>query len=268
MANGVLSSYFETDRAKAAKKAVGGVSAYSAPADTGGAPAGGGGGAAPSAPAAAPKGSAAGGTGFVSFGQYFGANAPAIQAQAQKTVEQAKGSAAPSGVGQFQFVGARPSLTRQSVGSMVQQLAQPKQTDPFARQIAQAEKQSAGLEQAARYGDMGEGTSAFDQLLGGGVTQRAAKQEQQRLGTLRAALEGEQAQYQKEQAAQAEAQKQSQAQAQAKQSAYAEWKANLPTQYRYNNTEAELQAMFEDEWTAGTYKEKTPGMVSTPASAL
>ena len=80
MANGTLSNYFETDRAKAAKKA--GASVYSAPADAGGSMPSGGGPSAPSAPSA-PKGTTGGGTGFVSFGQYFGANAPAIQQQAQ-----------------------------------------------------------------------------------------------------------------------------------------------------------------------------------------
>jgi hypothetical protein len=49
-----------------------------------------GGGSAPSAPSA-PKGAAGGGTGFVSFGQYFGGNAPAIQQQAQKQAFGAKG---------------------------------------------------------------------------------------------------------------------------------------------------------------------------------
>lgn len=82
-----LSSYFQDKAAKQPKT----VSPYSTPADAGGAPAGGGAGpSAPSAPSA-PKGSAGGGTGFVSFGQYFGANAPAIQQQAQKQAFGAKG---------------------------------------------------------------------------------------------------------------------------------------------------------------------------------
>jgi hypothetical protein len=45
-----------------------------------------GGGSSPSAPKAAQGG----GTGFVSFGQYFGGNAPAVQAQAQKAAVGAK----------------------------------------------------------------------------------------------------------------------------------------------------------------------------------
>ena len=90
MANGTLSNYFEQDRVKAAKKA-GGSSVYSAPAgDAAGTAPMGGGSSAPSA-SSAPKGSAGGGTGFVSFGQYFGANAPAIQQQAQKQAVSAKG---------------------------------------------------------------------------------------------------------------------------------------------------------------------------------
>ena len=133
MANGTLSNYFEQDRVKAAKKA-GGSSVYSAPAGdaAGTAPTGGG----PSAPSA-PKGSAGGGTGFVSFGQYFGANAPAIQQQAQKQAVSAKG---------FEELNAL-----QKPGGM-------------------------------------QG-SAFDQLLGGGVTQReAAKQGQYRFQQLGARL--------------------------------------------------------------------------------
>ena len=201
MANGTLSNYFDTDRAKAAKKA-GGASPYSAPADAGGsAPSGGG----PSAPSA-PKGSAGGGTGFVSFGQYFGANAPAIQQQAQK-----------------QAVGAK------DMGAL-NTLQQP-----------------GGME-----------GSAFDRLLGGGVTQReAAKQGQYRFQQLGARLnEGVDTTMGGKEITRA------------KEAAYADWTANLPTQYRYNNTPEQLRAMFEDEWKAGTYKEKTPGMVSTPGSSL
>ena len=136
MANGTLSNYFEQDRVKAAKKA-GGSSVYSAPAgDAAGTAPTGGGPSAPSAPSA-PKGSAGGGTGFVSFGQYFGANAPAIQAQAQKQAVGAKG---------FEELNAL-----QKPGGM-------------------------------------EG-SAFDRMLGGGVTQReAAKQGQYRFQQLGARL--------------------------------------------------------------------------------
>lgn len=132
MANGTLSNYFEQDRVKAAKKA-GGASVYSAPADAGGtSPTSGGSAGGPSAPSA-PKSAAGGGTGFVSFGQYFGANAPAIQQQAQKQAVGAKG---------FEELNAL-----QKPGGM-------------------------------------EG-SAFDQLLGGGVTQReAAKHGQYRFQQL------------------------------------------------------------------------------------
>jgi hypothetical protein len=64
-----------------------------------------------------------------------------------------------------------------------------------------------GLNQASESGYMGENVSAFDQLLGGGVTQRAAKQEQQRLGALRSTLEGQQAQYQQAQQQKADAER-------------------------------------------------------------
>jgi hypothetical protein len=125
-----LSSYFQDKAAKQPKT----VSPYSAPAGdaAGTAPTGGG----PSTPSA-PKGSAGGGTGFVSFGQYFGANAPAIQQQAQKQAVSAKG---------FEELNAL-----QKPGGM-------------------------------------EG-SAFDRMLGGGVTQReAAKQGQYRFQQLGARL--------------------------------------------------------------------------------
>lgn len=202
-----LSSYFQ-DQAKQPKT----VSPYSAPAEpVGGSMPSAGGRAAPSA-ASAPKSAAGGGTGFVSFGQYFGANAPAIQQQAQKQAVSAKG---------FEELNAL-----QKPGGM-------------------------------------QG-SAFDQILGGGATQReAAKQGQyrfkqlgQRLGEADTTMGGK-------------AVEQSLAkQAKAKEDAYAQWAADLPTQMRYNNTPEELRAMFEDEWKAGTYREKTPGMVSTSGSSL
>lgn len=175
-----LSSYFQDKADKQPKT----VSPYSAPAEPAGgsAPSGGG----PSAPSA-PKGSAGGGTGFVSFGQYFGANAPAIQQQAQGAVTKA---AAPQNQPKTVMAGQ----------------------SPYEAQIAQTSAQFAALNPAAQSGDMGENVSAFDQLLGGGVAQRAAKGEQQRLGTLRAALEGQQNQWTVEQAARKEAQDRQQAQ--------------------------------------------------------
>ena len=200
MANGTLSNYFEQDRVKAAKKA-GGDSVYSAPAE----PAGGGSTGGPSAPSApsAPKGSAGGGTGFVSFGQYFGANAPAIQQQAQDVVGKATAPKAPTtpqgapglGMARPERFGPMPTAS-----TMAQRQAAGPTTSPYEAQIAQTSAQFAALNPAAQSGDMGENVSAFDQLLGGGVTQRAAKGEQQRLGTLRAALEGQQNQWQAEQA--------------------------------------------------------------------
>ena len=197
MANGPMSNYFQKKTAKDISGQA--VSPYSAPAE----PASG---SAPSTPSA-PKGSAGGGTGFVSFGQYFGANAPAIQQQAQKQAVSAKG---------FEELNAL-----QKPGGM-------------------------------------QG-SAFDQLLGGSVTQREAEKQGQyrfqqlgqRLGEGVNATMGGKA-----------------IEAKQKEAAYTDWTANLPTQLRYNNTPEQLRAMFEDEWKAGTYKEKTPGMVSTPGSSL
>jgi hypothetical protein len=199
MANGVMSSYF--DKKKTAKDISGSaVSPYSAPADAAGTAPTGGGPSAPSTPSA-PKGSAGGGTGFVSFGQYFGANAPAIQQQAQDVVGKAAAPTVPQGapgLGTFKTASFGPMPT---AGTMAQrQAAGPSAKDPYAAQIAQSAAQMEALNPAAQSGDMGENVSAFDQLLGGGVTQRAAKQEQQRLGTLRASLEGQQGQFQAQQA--------------------------------------------------------------------
>ena len=198
MANGTLSNYFEQDRAKAARKA--GASVYSAPADAGGAPVGGS--ASPTAPSApsAPKAAQGGGTGFVSFGQYFGGNAPAIQQQAHGVVNKTAAPTVPQGapgLGTFKTASFGPQA---SAGTMVARQKAGSSADPYAAQIAQTSAQFAALNPAAQSGDMGENVGAFDQLLGGGETQRAAKGEQQRLGTLRAALEGQQGQFQAQQA--------------------------------------------------------------------
>lgn len=203
MANGTLSSYFEKQqKGKTPEQSVG----YStAPADSTGGPMPTGGGSAGTA--SAPKAAQGGGTGFVSFGQYFGGNAPAVQAQAQKAAYGAKD------------MGALNAL--QAPGGM-------------------------------------QG-GAFDTLLGGGETKReAAKQGQYRFQQLSSRFgEGVERPFQAEGIA-----------ARQKEDAYAQWTSDLPTQYRYNNTPEELRAMFEDEWKAKTYTEKTPGMVSTPGSSL
>lgn len=156
MANGTLSSYFEKQKDKGVKTE--GVSPYSASVEpTGGsAPSGGGPAGGPSAPKAAPAKSAGGGTGFVSFGQYFGANAPAVQQQAEKQAVSAKG-----------------------FGEL------------------NALQQPGGMQ-----------GSAFDQLLGGGVTQReAAKQGQYQFKQLGQRLADTQAQTPQETQALTEAQR-------------------------------------------------------------
>lgn len=225
MANDVLSSYFEKQKVKGAT--TGGVSPYSVGvADAGGsAPAGGG----PSTPKTAPAKSAGGGTGFVSFGQYFGANAPAIQQQAQGVVGKAaspKTLNAPMGapgLGSFRPTSFGPAPT---AGQMAQ-----RQTDPLSAQLAQAQRQSEALQPLANYGDMGADVSAFDQMLGGGLTQRAARQEQQRLGSLRGYLEEQQAQLAQEAASR---QQQEQAQYDAdRQQEEADWYAQKEEERKY-----------------------------------
>lgn len=107
MADGAMSRYFEQDRVKRARQA--GPTGYAtvggeAPVSTnGGSPA-------PAAPSGPKAPASTGGSGFVNFGQYFGANAPAVQAQAQKATVNAKDFGAlnvmqgPGGMGQ----GAQP----------------------------------------------------------------------------------------------------------------------------------------------------------------
>ena len=202
-----LPGYWQEKQRKQQKPISGqAVSPYSAPVEPTGGTAPMGGGSSSSAPSA-PKASPGGGTGFVSFGQYFGANAPAVQAQAQKQAVSAKG---------FEELNA---------------LQKP--------------------------GGMQGG--AFDTLLGGGETKReAAKQGQYRFQQLGARLgQGTDTPLQAQGIA-----------ARQKEEAYGQWVSNQPTQLRYNNTPEELRAMFEDEWKAGTYTEKTPAMVSTPGSSL
>jgi hypothetical protein len=220
-----LPGYWQEDQRKRQKPISGSaVSPYSAPADSAGGPSPMGGGSAGTA--SAPKAAQGGGTGFVSFGQYFGGNAPAVQAQAQKVVQ--PGSIQP----QARTGGAAPK------------------EDPYASQIAQTSARFAALNPAAQSGDMGKNVGAFDQLLGGGETQRAAKGEQQRLGTLRAALEGEQATWQKaeernKQAQEAATQRQAQAQAQ-----------------QQNLSDATLRSAkaraFDDAHANGTYTAASP----------
>ncbi len=214
MADGTLSRYFERDKEKGARQ--GGTFGYSsAPSgDTGGGAASSG-----SAPASSgPKApTSTGGSGFVNFGQYFGANAPAVQQQAQQAVGQSsttKAFKAPQGASGLGMERPERFGPMPSASTMLQR--QETGRSPSA-QLSQIPGQMEGLKQASESGYMGANVSAFDQMLGGGLTQRAAQQEQQRLGALRSALEGQQAQYQQEQAARAEADRQ------AKQAA--EWQA-------------------------------------------
>jgi len=128
--------------------------------------------------------------------------------------------------------------------------------DPYAAQIAQTSAQFAALNPAAQSGDMGENVGAFDRLLGGGETQRAAKGEQQRLGTLRAALEGQQGQFRAEQSRMAQEQAQA-AKAKNEADAYKAWADRLSPWYKENKTEAELQQMFNEQMPEGSYTQRS-----------
>lgn len=260
----VLPGYFEDAKKKAERAS--GVSPYSMPTggDAGSAPAGGGAArpASASAPTAAPtKGS---GSGFVNFGSYFGANAPAIQAQAEKTVgkpvtlqaqSEARGIPAQNALGGN--ANFRPGQSLSQLGKGMTSMDQG---------IARTQMQMAQVEPYTKAGSFGEGSKApslFDAMLGGGVTQRTA---QSRFAELEKQLGSQQSEKTRIEAEARAAE--AAAKAKAKEDAYAAWTADLPTQLRYNNTPEELRQMFEDEYAAGTWSQKTPAMVSTPASEL
>ena len=245
----VLSSYFQDKQAKS--PSVG----YGAGVDSGVAPA------APSAasaaPAAAPSSQKAGGTGFVNFGTYFGANAPAIQAQAQKAAGGGGGTLKAVGTaqglpsqGQGGNVNFRPGTSLSSLG---------KGQSSIDQGIARTQAQMGNLAPAMT-GDMGKGTSLFDQMLGGATTQQAAESRFKALEQQLGQQQGEKRRVEAEAAQKAAAA--------AKESARKQWMENLPTQLRYNYTPEELQQMFEEEYASGAWTQTTPAMVSTPASEL
>jgi hypothetical protein len=240
-----FSSYFQDKQAKSPSMGYGaGVGSGAAPA----APS-----AAPAAPAAAPSSQKAGGTGFVNFGTYFGANAPAIQAQAQKAAGggggalQAYGTAQGIPGGNANF---RPGTSLSSLG---------KGQSSIDQGIARTQAQMGNLAPAMT-GDMGKGTSLFDQMLGGATTQQAAESRFKALEQQLGQQQGEKRRVEAEAAQKAAAA--------AKESARKQWMENLPTQIRYNSTPEELQQMFEEEYASGAWTQTTPAMVSTPASEL
>ena len=156
-----LSSYFQDKAAKQPKT----VSPYSAPVgDAAGAAPSGGGPSAPSAPSA-PKGSAGGGTGFVSFGQYFGANAPAIQQQAQqattgKTQEQLGVLQQPGG-----YAGGS-AFDQLLAGGVVQRDAAAQQVSLQKQQAAEREAALSGLaaQQEAAYRQQAQSRAEAQQM--------------------------------------------------------------------------------------------------------
>jgi len=249
-ASNALSSYFQDQKPKSSTLGLG---------------SGAGVGATPTAPASsapAPAGSPqkAGGTGFVNFGTYFGANAPAIQAQAQKAaggggtlpaVVAAQGLPSQGQVGKADF---RPGTSLSSLG---------KGQSSIDQGIARTQAQMGNLAPAMT-GDMGKGTSLFDQMLGGAVTKQAAESRFKTLEQQLGAQQGEKRRVEAEAARKADAE----AKAAAKQAAYAQWDANLPTQFKFNTPEDERKRMFEEEYASDAWKQTMPAMVSTPASEL
>jgi hypothetical protein len=167
----VLSSYFQDKQAKSPSMvydagAGAGASPSVLPTTRSSGPA-----AAPASSSTAPSSQKAGGTGFVNFGTYFGANAPAIQAQAQKAAgggEALKAVGTAQGLpsqGQGGNVNFRPGTSLSSLG---------KGQSSIDQGIARTQAQMGNLAPAMT-GDMGKGTSLFDQMLGGATTQQAAE---------------------------------------------------------------------------------------------
>ncbi len=137
-----LPGYWQEEQRKRQKPISGqAVSPYSAPAEPTGGPAPMGGGSSPSAPKAAQGG----GTGFVSFGQYFGANAPAVQAQAQKAVSGA--TDAQLATMQQGLPSQAPGFDQMLMGGTAQRMAPEEQARRQAeRQAALAQQQAQTLE--------------------------------------------------------------------------------------------------------------------------
>lgn len=184
MADGTLSRYFEKEKEKGTRQ--GGTLGYSsAPSGDMGGGAAGGGAPAP-APAPAPSGPKAptstGGSGFVNFGQYFGANAPAVQATVAKNIDAAsstKAMRAPEGAPGLSTFGTVDFGKTPSASTMAQrQTAGPSAGAGYDRAIAKTQEQMAGVSPYTQPGSYGTGTaapSAFDAMLGGGLQQREAK---------------------------------------------------------------------------------------------
>ena len=258
MADGTLSRYFEKEKEKGTRQ--GGTLGYSsAPSgDIGGGAAGG------TAPAPAPASSgpkapaSTGGSGFVNFGQYFGANAPAVQATVAKNIDAASSTTAmraPEGAPGLSTFGTVDFGKTPSASTMAQrQAAGPSAGAGYDRAIAQTQEQMAGLQGLTEPGSYGTGTaapSAFDAMLGGGLQQREAKtrlgQMEQQLGSQREA----QAAYTQQQQAQADAERQ------AKQAA--EWQAwwdneRRRSEYAEQQRKAEEDKSFWDYFKIGSLR--------------
>ena len=261
MADGTLSRYFEKEKEKGTRQ--GGTLGYSsAPSgDMGGSAAGG------TAPAPAPSGPKApastGGSGFVNFGQYFGANAPAVQATVAKNIDAAsstKAMRAPEGAPGLSTFGTVQFGKTPSASTMAQrQAAGPSAGAGYDRAIAQTQEQMAGVSPYTQPGSYGTGTaapSAFDAMLGSGLQQREAKT---RFGELEARLGEQQAAksaFDRQQAA-AQAQAKTAAEQKNKDDAYKAWVDRLSPWYKENKSEAELRQMFDEQMPAGSYTSRT-----------
>ena len=194
-----------------------------------------------------PKGGK-GGTGFTSFNQYFGANAPAAQKTAQTEARK----------------------TGQAIEAQANQLAMPGMAFNYgqAYDVTQhgLDQFRAGQGSVNAAPQQASSAGAFDAMLAARANPQAAAAEQQRMNQLSnyfAEQQSRAAQQEAEAGTLAEQQAQD-----AKYVSYDQWLNNLPTQYKYNNTPEQLRAMYEDEQRAGTAGQKTQGMVTTPGSSL
>jgi len=180
-----------------------------------------------------PKGGT-GGTGFTSFNQYFGANAPAAQRAAQTEAQR---------TGRAIEAAQMKNMPNQAFGFSQAQDAFQHGLDAFRA------GQGTMLE-----GQQASSAGAFDAMLAARANPQAAVAEQQRLNQLSKFFADQQAAQEAVKASDREFQAKSDAGA----AAYKAWYADLPQAYKTNYTPEELLAIYEQEGGA-----PVSGMVST-----
>lgn len=174
----------------------------------------------------APKGT--GGSGFVGFEQYFGANQPSAQRMAQ---QQAQGISA----------GIKEQANKRAAGGSSSDYAQAAGT---ARSGAQSGfKDFAGGDMTNAQPQQAGSAGSFNAMLGGRANKAATAEEQKGLNAL-ANYFGQQQEKQAMREGVIRESNDRRLQQQQQESAYQDWYANLPQQFKENYTDAELRAQF------------------------